>query len=192
MANGDAAAALGFTPIAATDDFRLGYDGINRAADFAATRVRYFTASSDSTMNGLTGMKRGDLCFRSDNAAEYKYTGSAWRFRMGAGAVGYVGSVQAIDSSFDNRVMRTDDMVTLSYGLSLSGGGNFSKPSIDSLLTIPDGWRPAKRVVTVGLVYSGGWAGTHGVELFPDGVLHLDWLSPNGSLISGSLAYAVG
>lgn len=36
MASGDKAAAQGFTPVLATDDFRLGYVRINDAADFSA------------------------------------------------------------------------------------------------------------------------------------------------------------
>lgn len=38
MANGDLALAAGFTPVAATKDIRLGYDDINRLADWVVTR----------------------------------------------------------------------------------------------------------------------------------------------------------
>jgi hypothetical protein len=78
MANGDAAAAQGFTPVAPAEDFRLGYDGINRAADFAATRVRYYTANSATAQAALQGMKRGDRCWRSDESIEYAYW-TSWR-----------------------------------------------------------------------------------------------------------------
>lgn len=79
MANGDAAAAQGFTPVAPGEDFRLGYDGINRAADFAAGRVRYSTVASAAAMAAIGGAKRGDRCFRTDQLIEYRYNGTAWK-----------------------------------------------------------------------------------------------------------------
>lgn len=39
MANGDVAALNGFTPIAPTDDLRLGYDRINQLADLLMART---------------------------------------------------------------------------------------------------------------------------------------------------------
>jgi hypothetical protein len=39
MANGDYASSLGFTPVPGTKDIRLGYDDINRLADWVATRT---------------------------------------------------------------------------------------------------------------------------------------------------------
>lgn len=39
MANGDVAAAQGFTPVAPSKDIRLGYDDINRLADWVASRT---------------------------------------------------------------------------------------------------------------------------------------------------------
>lgn len=39
MANGDTASANGFTPVSASKDIRLGYDDINRLADYVVQRT---------------------------------------------------------------------------------------------------------------------------------------------------------
>lgn len=56
MANGDTASAQGFTPVAGTKDIRLGYDDINRLADWVASRTtgRRISASGTITVD-VTG-----------------------------------------------------------------------------------------------------------------------------------------
>jgi hypothetical protein len=54
MANGDLALAAGFTPVAATKDIRLGYDDINRLADWVVTRYgRTASGNVPSTNTGV-------------------------------------------------------------------------------------------------------------------------------------------
>lgn len=56
MATGDAAALEGFTPVSPSADIRLGYDDINRAADWTAgrTKGRRIAAAGSVLMDSLT------------------------------------------------------------------------------------------------------------------------------------------
>ncbi|GEL95352.1 tail fiber domain-containing protein [Cellulomonas composti] len=70
MANGDAAQAVGFTPVPSTKDKRLGYDDINRAADFTAahmtsgghdfSRITGQAATSQIANGAITTAKHAD------------------------------------------------------------------------------------------------------------------------------------
>lgn len=57
MATGDAAALEGFTPVSPAADIRLGYDDINRLADWVAGRTtgRRIGASGRAAMGTLSG-----------------------------------------------------------------------------------------------------------------------------------------
>ena len=52
MANGDIASAEGFTPVAPAADFRLGYDDINRLADFLVSRIKPVSGALGKPISG--------------------------------------------------------------------------------------------------------------------------------------------
>ena len=53
MANGDAAAALGFDIVAPTDDVREGYAEINKSRDYLATDITSGTRSAAQITTGI-------------------------------------------------------------------------------------------------------------------------------------------
>ena len=58
MANGDAAAALGFDLVLATDDVREGYSEINKSRDYLANDITSGTRSAAQITSGIFATDR--------------------------------------------------------------------------------------------------------------------------------------
>tara|TARA_R110000772_G_scaffold98951_1_gene198489 strand:+ start:9245 stop:9571 length:327 start_codon:yes stop_codon:yes gene_type:complete len=58
MAIGDAAAALGFDLVLATDDVRLGYEEINKSRDYLASDITSGTRSAAQITSGVFAVNR--------------------------------------------------------------------------------------------------------------------------------------
>lgn len=75
MAAGDLAASYGFTPVAPSDDIRLGYDAINRAADLAVLRsVRSYP--SKAALDQVAGLFWGALA--GVGTSVFYWNGASW------------------------------------------------------------------------------------------------------------------
>jgi hypothetical protein len=104
MAIGDAAAALGFDLVLATDDVRLGYEEINKSRDYLASDITSGTRSAAQITSGVFAVNRLPV-IQVDKGGTGATTAAGARTNLGAAPASSITDLQAQIDALDARII---------------------------------------------------------------------------------------
>jgi len=103
MANGDAAAALGFDIVAPTDDVREGYSEINKSRDYIAEDITSGTRSAAQITSGIFSTDRLPVIAVAKGGTGATTAADA-RTNLGAAPASDITALQALIDDLTTRV----------------------------------------------------------------------------------------